>query len=59
LPRTGKQRAYDQRRHHAAVNRGTKPLVGCLMPVLVLIGLGVLLVGVWLPPTRPGLAVTT
>jgi len=27
--------------------------------VLVLIGLGVLLVGVWLPPTRPGLAVTT
>jgi hypothetical protein len=41
-PQTYKQRAYNQRRHYAAVNRGNKPGMGCLLPVLLLIAAGVL-----------------
>jgi hypothetical protein len=46
VPRSRKQRNYDQRRHYAAVNRGNKPMIGCLLPILtlVLVVLGVLLV---------------
>ena len=36
-PQSQKQRSYNQRRHYAAVNRGNKPMLGCLLPVLLLV----------------------
>ncbi len=47
MPRTYKQRAYDQRRHYGAVNRGNKPMIGCLLPMLALLGFGALLLTLW------------
>ena len=35
-PQSQRQRTYNTRRHWAAVNRGNKPLLGCLLPLVLL-----------------------